>query len=195
MQFKPSNYSDAYGWAAGFSESVLTRTGTGLSNTPNAVQRANLSLLSDFLGKLPKELNFQVTSGFRSEAVNSKVGGSSSSQHKTGLAADIHPYTWSGKKFDNADLATWLYRKRRKFPELDQVILYEDTGHVHVGICPPGATGCPRSKPRGEFRKGKKGGPYPLWQPPNSMFLALFAWTTLIGLSAGAVSWYFWRKK
>lgn len=195
MKFEPSEHSDVYGWASGFSESVLTRTSQSASNAPTAAHRANLSLLSDFLGKLPKGLSFRVTSGYRSEAVNRAVGGASSSQHKTGLAVDVHPDSWDGKPFNNEDLATWLYRKRWRYPELDQVILYEDTGHVHIGICPSGATGCVGGAPRGEFRKGKKGGPYPHWKPDSSLFMWIFAGTTVFGLAAGGAGWYFWSRK
>jgi len=148
-------------------------------------------VLSDFLGKLPKGLSFRVTSGYRSEAVNKAVGGASGSQHRTGLAVDIHPYSWDGKPFNNEDLATWLHRKRWRYPELDQVILYEDTGHVHIGICPSGATGCVRGAPRGEFRKGKKGGPYPLWKPTKTLFHWYLLASGVGTLAVGGLLYYF----
>ena len=74
-----------------FTLAELIRTSTGLDNTPNEEQIENLRLLCvnvlqparDALGPI------KITSGFRAPAVNSKVGGSSSSQHVKGQAADL----------------------------------------------------------------------------------------------------------
>lgn len=67
-----------YGWASQYPLSTLTVSGTaerkGLSNQPDtAQQEANLSLLSDFLGRIP--FPFTLTSAYRSYAVNTAVGG------------------------------------------------------------------------------------------------------------------------
>jgi hypothetical protein len=79
-----------------------------------------------------------------------------------GLAVDATPQGLSNK-----DAAAWLFNNRAEFPELDQVIWYNDTNHIHIGICPPGASGCPRrSGARGEFRRAnKEGGIYIPWAP------------------------------
>jgi len=167
--FQPSSYSDVvdYGWASEFPLSTLTVSATGsahgLSNQPATAQHsANLSLLSNFLAKLP--FDFTVNSGYRSPQVNSLIGGATSSQHMNGLATDISP---SG--LTNKELAAWLYKYRKSFPELDQVIWYHDTHHVHIGICPPGATGCPHSTPRGEFLQAQKEGSiYAPWAPTTA---------------------------
>ena len=74
-----------------FSLEELTRTSTGLDNTPNEEQIENLRQLvlnvlqpaRDALGSI------RVTSAFRAPAVNAKVGGASSSQHIKGEAADL----------------------------------------------------------------------------------------------------------
>ena len=166
-----------YGWSAQWPVSKLTVSATasreGLSNQPDsAVHQANLSLLSDFLGRLNSNVPFTVSSGYRSSAVNTAVGGSSTSQHPNGLAVDLTPTAMT-----NQELAAWLYANRDKFPELDQVIWYEDTTHVHIGICPSGATGCPRSSgPRGEFLKARKEGSlyYP-WAPDAAAQAAMAA--------------------
>ena len=157
--FIPSEHS--YGWASGFSLSTLTPTNTGINNQPSSsAHKANLSKLSDFLGKLPFKL--RINSGYRSPAVNTAVGGSRTSQHPNGLAVDASPIGATNK-----DVAAWLYENRAKFPELDQVIWYTDTSHVHIGIYPAGATGCPRSSgPRGDFyRAAKEGSVYIPWAP------------------------------
>jgi hypothetical protein len=175
VTFQPSEHSYGdYGWSSSWPMSKLTVSSTGdrlgLSNQPtSSAHKANLSLLSDFLGKLP--FGGTVTSAYRSPSVNEAVGGSSSSQHPNGLGVDFVP---SG--MTNEELATWLYENRANFPELDQVIWYTDTSHVHIGICPSGSTNCPRSQPRGQFLKAKKEGSiYTPWAPTATARAAMTA--------------------
>ena len=69
----------------------------GLSNIPDEAEQKNIKKLATLLQKIldmyrkDKSFkgDFKVNSGFRSDKVNKKVGGSSTSQHKTGSAADI----------------------------------------------------------------------------------------------------------
>jgi zinc D-Ala-D-Ala carboxypeptidase len=181
MQFQPSSY----GWASGFPLSSVTVTSTGISNSPaTSAHSANLSLLSDFLGKLP--FPFIVTSGYRSPAVNAAVGGSSTSQHPNGLAVDLSPTGMT-----NEEAAAWLYANKASFPELDQVIWYTNTTHVHIGICPPGATGCVSGAPRGQFLKTTKesSSVYLPWAPTAAQAASMAAqvayqtpWTTYLKL-------------
>jgi hypothetical protein len=190
MKFEPSEYSDDnYGWASAFPLSALTVSDTarrkGLSNQPDTdAHNWNIGLLSDFLAKIP--FPFRVNSGYRSYAVNTAVGGARSSQHMNGLAADISPLTMSNK-----DLAAWFYKYRADFPELDQVIWYNDTSHVHIGICPQGGTGCKR---RGEFlRAQKEGSHYYPWAPSASELAkqaALFAANRPLHTGLAAVGLY-----
>lgn len=176
MKFEPSEHSYGdYGWSSDFPLSKLTVSGTaarqGLSNQPtSSAHKANLSRLSDFLGTLP--FPGTVSSAYRSPAVNTAVGGSSTSQHPNGLGVDFTPSSMT-----NGQMATWLYENRDQFPELDQVIWYTDTNHVHIGICPSGATNCPRSSgPRGEFLKAtKEGGIYVPWAPSTAARAAMAA--------------------
>ena len=166
MIFQPSEHSYGdYGWSSAYPESKLTVSATasrqGLNNQPSSSEHeANLSRLSDFLNKLPFPLT--VNSGYRSPEVNTAVGGSKTSQHPNGLAVDASPIGSTNK-----EVATWLFDNRESLPELDQVIWYTDTSHVHIGICPSGATNCPRSSgPRGEFYQAKKeGSAYIPWAP------------------------------
>jgi hypothetical protein len=140
-----------YGWSNKYPIEALTRTGTGLANQPTDDEtRRNLSDLSDFLAQIPFDL--RVNSAYRSPATNAAVGGASKSAHMTGLAADITPKTMS-----NLDLAVWLFNYRTKLRDLDQVIWYTDTSHIHVSI------GGERRK---EFLRGwKEGGSYYPWGP------------------------------
>lgn len=70
----------------------FTKTSTGLPNVPDAQQRRNIeALITDVLDSARAELGapVTVTSGFRSEAVNAKIGGAKNSQHCRGEAADL----------------------------------------------------------------------------------------------------------
>lgn len=67
-----------------------------ISNIPNERQQKNITQLCEEIlepirlkYKTDCNKSFKVNSGFRSEELNGKMGGSSTSQHKTGSAADI----------------------------------------------------------------------------------------------------------
>lgn len=65
----------------------------GLNNQPNAKEKANLKRLCDEVLQPLRDFIKKpvvVTSGYRSQAVNRAIGGSSTSAHMYGLAADIH---------------------------------------------------------------------------------------------------------
>ncbi len=64
----------------------------GIINSPNAAQTENLKQLAFKLEEVRKLLGHPViiTSGFRSPALNRAVGGSTTSDHSHGLAADFH---------------------------------------------------------------------------------------------------------
>ena len=112
----------------------LTHTATGLPNVPTGESMANLqSLVARILDPLRSEVGpLLVTSGYRSEAVNSHptVNGASSSQHLKGQAADIVPVSASIDE---------VVAVLRTLP-VDQVIRY--SSHIHVTNSP---------SPRGEF--------------------------------------------
>lgn len=100
----------------------------GLDNKPGTTQTAALRALCDNILE-PLRSHFgrpvHVSSGYRSPAVNSGIGGASSSQHKDGEAADI---TIPGVA--NIDVAKWI---QGNLP-FDQVIM-EGTW-VHVSYDP-----------------------------------------------------------
>ena len=77
---------------ANFSLAELTRTSQNRPNAPADAEVQNLiALAANVLQPLRDALGkpVRITSGYRSEAVNRAVGGSATSQHRLGQAADI----------------------------------------------------------------------------------------------------------
>ena len=70
-----------------FSETAIRK---GLDNTPNDEQLANLTDLAQALERVQQLLGpLHISSAFRSPKVNAAVGGSSTSAHMEGYAADF----------------------------------------------------------------------------------------------------------
>lgn len=110
----------------------LLVTNTGIPNLPGPIALRNLCLFADNVLEPIREITgpIVVTSGFRSPAVNRAVGGSETSYHLKGLAADLtFPAIGSERAFELI---------KRSGISLDQVILYHPKrgGHVHVGWSP-----------------------------------------------------------
>ena len=121
-----------------FSLHELTKSETAvrndMDNTPGAAEIANLTELA---GKVlqPIRDHFQkgvhINSGFRHPDVNAKVGGSKTSDHTKGQAADIEI-----PGVPNAELAEWI----KDNLEFRQLILefytpgIPDSGWVHVSF-------------------------------------------------------------
>jgi len=121
---------------ANFTLAEMTKSETALrhdmDNTPGEAEIANLKALAenvlqpvrDHFGK-----GVKVNSGFRHPEVNAKVGGSKTSDHCQGQAADIEI-----PGVPNADLAQWIVENL----DFRQVILefytpgVPDSGWVHV---------------------------------------------------------------
>ena len=75
-----------------FTLSELTRTSSGISNVPTDSEMKALEALCSSLLE-PVRAKFgpvSIHSGFRSKAVNEAIGGSKTSQHMKGEAADFH---------------------------------------------------------------------------------------------------------
>lgn len=129
-----------------FTFAEMTATQTGLDNTPNWDAIANLEKLSVFLDGVRESFGkpVRVNCGFRTKAVNEKVGGSSTSAHLRGMAADI--CAWSGREGDNRELLSVL---ERRIGDVDQLISYHSVAgdpksrirFIHVGLS---------SSPRGQ---------------------------------------------
>ena len=125
---------------ANFTLAEMTKSETalrkGLDNTPGETEIANLQLLCekvlqpvrDHFGK-----GVKVNSGFRHPEVNAAVGGSRTSDHCQGQAADIEI-----PGVANAELAEWI----KDNLEYRQLILefytpgIPDSGWVHVSYDP-----------------------------------------------------------
>jgi hypothetical protein len=123
-----------------FSLAELTKSETALrhdmDNTPGPVEIANLTELA---GKVLQPIRnhfakgVHVSSGFRHPDVNAKVGGSKTSDHCKGQAADIEI-----PGVANAELAEWIKNNL----EFTQLILefytpgIPDSGWVHVSYDP-----------------------------------------------------------
>ena len=115
----------------------LVRTDTGLPNGPTDWQQVvNLQRLAFFLDRLRDYMGSAVivTSGFRSPEVNARVGGSKTSAHLQGLAADIVPKSRTQEDFKRmlAYLAPLAELK-----SVDQIIVYRNGDTVkwiHVGL-------------------------------------------------------------
>jgi len=123
-----------------FSLSEMVKSETALrhdmDNTPNEAEIASLKLLAekvlqpvrDHFGK-----GVKVNSGFRHPEVNAKVGGSRTSDHCKGMAADIEI-----PGVANAELAQWIAYNL----DYTQLILefytpgVPDSGWVHVSYDP-----------------------------------------------------------
>jgi len=91
-----------------FTIEELTKTDTGLYNTPGSWERNNLLYLTQFTLQPIRDYAgdiIDVSSGYRSTFVNDKVGGSKNSQHLLGQAADIVP---RNKNININELFNWI---------------------------------------------------------------------------------------
>lgn len=126
-----------------FSLKEMTVTSQKLPNMPETWEEfSNLrdtALLLDWLRETFGQ-GIRIASGYRSEAVNAAVGGSKTSAHRKGMAADIQP--WKNTKKNMLALAK-LCRKwvSTLSSPVDQVIIYTPTGKdtedikwIHIGF-------------------------------------------------------------
>ena len=69
----------------------LTKTSTGLQNQPDVVEEEKLLYLANFILQPIRDRwgKLYINSGYRSPAVNQRVGGADTSQHCYGEAADF----------------------------------------------------------------------------------------------------------
>jgi len=120
----------------------------GIDNTPSAKVKDNLERLAFFLEQVRKVFNkpFLISSGYRSKEVNESVGGSKTSQHCEGCAADFNVKGVSPdavvRAIVNADIP------------YDQVILEFDSW-VHISV-PTVKGSTPRKQALVIDNKGKR---------------------------------------
>jgi hypothetical protein len=147
-----------------FTLAELTRTSTGLYNIPGDIERARLVTLCTAAMEPIREalgVPIRITSGYRSQAVNSKIGGASASQHKIGEAADFVPVGYPGGI--EAAMAALAAEVRAGRLVVDQLIAYTGgAGFMHVSYTT-------RRANRGQLLRstssGGSGGPYLVWTP------------------------------
>lgn len=129
-----------------FSLEELCKTDTGLDNTPNDEEKEHLEILMDVLDGVREAWtekcrenkwgspSIVVNSGFRSDAVNKAVGGSKTSAHRFGWAADIEPSNQRNKEFLEF-LINYMKTNNIKF---DQIInekpICDVPSWVHIGL-------------------------------------------------------------
>ena len=107
-----------------------TATQKGIDNTPNSEIVSNLEQLVDkILDPLREKYGkpVRVNSGYRCEKLNKAVGGSNTSQHKYGLAADIT----AGSRLENKKLFALIQQLNLPF---DQLIDEKNYSWIHVSI-------------------------------------------------------------
>lgn len=112
-----------------FSWAEMTTTAQPLDNTPPPEAQARLvALCAAVLDPLRQALGkpVRINSGFRSAAVNKAIGGSTTSQHMVGEAADIRVEGMTPQQ-----LATFIAAERLPF---DQLIWEPTWVHVSYSI-------------------------------------------------------------
>lgn len=114
-----------------FTWAELEVTSTGLPNKPPPDVRVNLMVLvQTVLDPLRKHLGrpVHVMSAYRSPEVNAKIGGSKTSAHMSGNAADI--------KVVGLDAHQIVEAIRLADLDFDQLVAYSPSrgAHVHIGI-------------------------------------------------------------
>lgn len=119
---------------AHFSLEELTRTDTGLENDPGPSMAGNMLRLAETLEQVRELLGvpMRINSGYRSAAVNSRVGGVRTSAHLFARAADFVPVGMTIEEAFNILRESGLV--------FDQLIL--EPTWIHIGIA------CAREKSR-----------------------------------------------
>lgn len=106
----------------------------GIENIPNEQEIKNLRTLCEKILQPARDAlgPIRISSGFRSEKLNSAVGGVSNSDHRLGFAADVMPVSVSTRR-----LAEWV---AKNCPEFDQIILefgtLEQPNWIHLSAAP-----------------------------------------------------------
>ena len=124
-----------------FTLAELTRSATakakGIDNTPSDYVTANLThLCKEVLEPLREAFGQPVTvsSGYRCKALNAAVGGSATSQHMRGEAADISPTATAEGKKRLKEWMRWIIDNT----DFDQCIFERNasgTCWIHVSAC------------------------------------------------------------
>ena len=120
MLRKESDMADIVRISKNFALSEMVKSATaerlGVDNSPNLIHLVNLTHLAIHILQPVRDQFGVITinSGYRSPALNAKVGGSKTSQHCNGQAADFESFSTP-----NTDLAKWISKNL----DFDQLIL------------------------------------------------------------------------
>ena len=114
-----------------------------IDNTPNEIEKSNLEELMEFLDgvRIAWGSAILVSSGFRCEILNAKVGGAKTSAHRVGYAADLIPA-------DNRKMKFFEFMKEYlKDKDFDELILETNAqGSVWIHFALKSASGKQRKK-------------------------------------------------
>ncbi len=110
-----------------FTFEEMTATQTGLDNTPDIFQCHQLLHTARILERVRARCGFPlvINSGFRSDSVNSAVGGTPHSYHLDGRAVDIDISSMSVGKVEHLVSALWYE---------NPVELIEKASYIHVAF-------------------------------------------------------------
>ena len=112
-----------------FTDKELVVTETGLPNIAREKDKVFGLLLAVFILQVIRDEygRIKVDSWFRSPTVNREVGGSSTSQHLKGQAADIIP-----READLVFVFKWIVEKSGI--HFGQCIIYPSKGFIHISL-------------------------------------------------------------
>jgi len=112
-----------------FTLKEATKTETGLPNVPDEKAKAFAQLLAIFILQPIRNKfgRYEINSWYRSSRVNRAVGGSSTSQHLEGQAADGYP-----EEADTYEVYKWIVEKSGLY--FGQCIIYPVEGFIHISL-------------------------------------------------------------
>lgn len=115
----------------------------GIDNTPNEEQLENIKFLAEQLQIIRNAYKkpIFIVGGFRSKELNAAVGGSKTSQHMQGLAADID----QGTRQKNKNLFDLIKSLMKVGLPVHQLINEYDYDWIHIGF--------KKENPRGQIFK------------------------------------------
>lgn len=117
-------------WPKNFTLEEMTRTNTGLPNTPTTEEEKKLLWMATYVLQPIRDEwgRLYTTSGFRSFDVNFKVGGHIRSQHKDAEATDFQ-----SKEANIKEVFNWIRKSGIKYGQL----IYEKRGKtewIHISM-------------------------------------------------------------
>lgn len=115
-------------------ETIISAEGTkrGIKNIPNQDEKVNILYTASRMDKVRKYLGVPliVLSWFRSEVLNTVVGGSKTSAHRYGLAVDVYSTKMESKEIYNK----LIEAQEKGIMQFDQLIYYPKQNFLHIGF-------------------------------------------------------------